>query len=681
MGKKTVARDPTRNEIEFFEEHPLEAIGRFNRIQHRDKPRGFLTPLEFNALQWRQYNLIQTIRAINLTEHLRLDEVARKLICSITGLDIAGSWGFRQTVDALLQWGIPKIMARARRDPDNPTLNDGPVQIMAVKQRRGGCSTGFMALEFHEAHWFPQTRVEVHAQKGRAVENLLEIAGRFYGSWPRDEIQFRNDTKSKTRERMEWTFGSKFEVFTAGSKDATRSFEADIYLLSEYAHYPDHGGVNAALAAGQKHAWIFKESTANGSVGAFHDEYWDAMNVDDVIEMFEHDDFEARSKWSGYYRFFFGWTEDPGYQMPCSEKEAEYILSSLDRDEQRLAEDIPGVTPEQLKWRRWKIANLTDDKMLSRSQMFLQEFPHTPESAFQSRGSQVYDQARLDALAVRSKQLRQVRVRLVESNWGRKRQPLEEASVHASTLSIWERPRPTDIYIVSGDIGHGLPDGDWSVLSVFKRSSITRLIQVAEYRGRIAPKRVGDVAWMLAKWYNDAYAIMEVNGPGLVANDRLVNDNRWPHVYHRAPEDRMGADMGLVSSFLFGFHTTGKSKDMAVGNLKQAFVEDLCELRSLVGINECKLYQGVETAAGNIKYGAPKGRYDDCAMAYALGMYAHLDQTKAPAFFEAKRRQEMKAKQDKASPQDRELWDFIESKKATARKHNRKHGRNVAPEP
>ncbi len=624
--------------LDLYRDDPLLAEREAIRIRHRDKR--FKVPFERNPLQQHQWDIIQKIRAINIANHMRVSSWAREFVEKTAF--IRTRWGegerdplsFKEVVEALVRFGVPRLIAanrRANQDEPGEVLQDGPVQVMALKHRRGGCSTGFAAIGFLEAMLWDSFKVELHAQKGDAVRQLLATCRGFYSNWPADKDEALRRLSAQNQSAWEWPHDSTFKVFTAGSDDASRGFEADFYLLTEYAHYPDVDLANASLAAKQAHAWVFKESTANGASGHFYEEFQNARYVDDVVEMYEKQDFDALTSWNHYYRFFFGWVDDPGCRMSCSTEEAEHIMRSLDELERRVLRDRPDTTAEQFKWARFKRNDLRPQPGMTADQYFLQEFPHTEEAAFQATGRKVFDTDKLNAAKAAAARTRPAHFRLLDDHFRVEgAPPVVRCLPFEATLQIVEPPVKGACYVLGGDVSQGLPHGDFSVLSVHRRLSTMRTRQVALYRGKINAKRLGDVAWLLAMAYNEAFVIIEVNGPGQSTNERLALDNLYPHIYQRESPDKVAVNMRMPGAFKFGHLTNVMSKARAIETMRQAVTDQAIEFSFPQAVKEAIDYERTDRGG----YSSPPGVgfYDDCVIADALAYLAHVTPSMAPPF-------------------------------------------------
>lgn len=164
--------------------------------------------------------------------------------------------------------------------------------------------------------------------------------------------------------------GSRHEGVTAGKFAAGRSYTLHFVHGSEPPYWPDAERLMIGIQDSvpfEPFTAIFLESTAQGASGYFYDSWQ-----------------KAEDGWSGYVPFFAPWFWDPAYKIDfISSDHLRRFMRSLG------GEDIEymkrhQLSPEQMRWRDGKI------REKSRT-LFQQEFPASPEEAFLSSGSPVFD--------------------------------------------------------------------------------------------------------------------------------------------------------------------------------------------------------------------------------------------------------------------------------------------------
>jgi hypothetical protein len=154
-------------------------------------------------------------------------------------------------------------------------------------------------------------------------------------------------------------FDSVVTIATAGNVETGRGDTYTDFHGSEVAFWPDAAKIIAgALQGGDPDAVL--ESTANGAQGYFFELCMEALRGEGV--------------WTLH---FYAWWWDEAYKMPLDDGETiEYT-----EDEQKLV-DANDLTPEQIKWRRYKQKELKGS--------FIQEYPEDPITCFLTSGNSYF---------------------------------------------------------------------------------------------------------------------------------------------------------------------------------------------------------------------------------------------------------------------------------------------------
>lgn len=185
-----------------------------------------------------------------------------------------------------------------------------------------------------------------------------------------------------------------------------------------------------------------------------------------------------------------------------------------------------------------------------------------------------------------------------------------------ANMLIWQYPEPTYKYIVSADVARGDAD-DYSAAHVI---CIQTEEVVAEYKGRIQPDRFAEFLVDVAKKYNEAFIIHELNQPGLVTSYKL-KDLKYKNVYYEKlfPDNKTFTPNFLpeqIENLIPGFTTTVKSRPEIMGKLEAAIRNKKIKLRSVRLRDEFKTF--IVTDSG--KPTAQKNCNDDLIMALAIGL-------------------------------------------------------------
>jgi hypothetical protein len=233
-------------------------------------------------------------------------------------------------------------------------------RTIVLKMRQGGIST-FMQSMIYRLSITQQIDGAVLAHDDRSTQAFRRMYTRFNEYMPeefRPEFASNNRTLLSVKET-----GSNILVATAGGRGAVgRGFTMSHVHLSEYAFIIDPKPLlSGLLQAGNPSVVI--ESTANGTGNHFHE-----------LVMTAHETPEE-SIWK---LLFYEWFKHELYQIPLLEDE-ELEYSS---EEDYLIAKF-GLSPAQIKWRRYKIKELG-------IKLFQQEYPESVEQAFLTSGTSYF---------------------------------------------------------------------------------------------------------------------------------------------------------------------------------------------------------------------------------------------------------------------------------------------------
>lgn len=351
---------------------------------------------------------------------------------------------------------------------------------------------------------------------------------------------------------------STFYIGTAGSKDFGRGDTITHLLMSEGAFYPDLKSlVGSVMQAASFAKHIVIESTANG--------------FNHYQRMCE----KARQGRGSYKLHFYPWFFDTENYLPLIKYER---LSLNDADLQRQKEFK--LSREQMKWyitKREDFMETPDD--LEGLNMFLQEYPSTVEEAFIASGTKFFKHFKQDII-----------------------QPVELDG----KAEIFRQPEKDHMYVLGVDYSGGL-GLDPAVIQVLDSGTLE---QVAIYRDAwTAPTELSYKAVYLAKKYNNAYIVPELNNHGQLGVDVLKRIYSIGLLYRRqAPSNK---SLGNKNKNL-GFITTQTGKYYLCNTLKLYLRRGLVVHHGNTA-HEIKAFEDIE---GRLE--APTGDHDDCVIALGL---------------------------------------------------------------
>lgn len=505
--------------------------------------------------------------------------------------------------------------------PDSDFPNQ--VAIIVDKPRKQGVSTLVEAIGFHLCEFNSNTNALVMAHRKENAENIGQICRRFQQAFPKEYLPIKVPMERTGSGLLEWGekqsdffWDSRLIIQTGKNEAVARGYDWDFVHISEEAHFDNPDAVSAALNGVRRNFYSFEESTANGYDAAFYPAWQKAMYFEEVEQHWkEHG--RLPDGWSGKYRFFWPWFRDPGYQLPASAEEEEYMRANMEPAEAELV-DRYGCTMQQLKWRRHTIENkCSNQTKMSPEAFFCQEYPATPEESFVTSSQSIFDQGRLADLLKQAEDLTPAWHGYISSSDGRScmLQASKFKNISGSPLIIWEKPKPGHQYVIGVDVASGKDEGgDYSVASVWDRTDGSRMAEVARYRGKANPYDMAAYAIHLGFMYNVAFMVPETNNDGTAMAMRIWQLG-YPAVYHRKNEDMIGAKAD-TNAFQIGFKTHEHQKPALVHQAAYFLRQRLILIRSVDAIREWAMFSNIE---GKLTH--PAGEHDDCVMADALAVF------------------------------------------------------------
>lgn len=454
----------------------------------------------------------------------------------------------------------------------------GYARIIILKGRQMGSSTFVEAFLYF---WVSQRKAQkalVVAHDIPATQTVFEMTKRLHDNCP--DI-LRPQTRSAGRKELHFgTLDSGYRIATAGGDGIVRGDTITAAHLSEVAWWPagsakeNYSGLMDAVPR-TPGTLVFEESTANGFNSFW--EHWKA----------------AEKGTSDFEPVFLPWFWDPGYTAPVPDH-----FERTPKEEELAA--LYSLSDEQLMFRRLKVAEKGEE-------LFRQEYPNCADEAFLTSGRPVFNPDRVNEM------LRNVRepIRLEALNGtgkarkdGKHQMAWEEDPL--GELKVYLEHDPKETYYVGADVGFGVRK-DFSVAQVFD----SKRQQVAVWRSdRYNSDFFGTVLAHLGRRYNDAKIICERNGPGILTNRVIHNDEGYPYVHRETQYDKVTDTETVV----IGFLTTVKSKPLVIDQLRAHVRDAEIHVYDKQTLEEMQTF--VVTESGRME--ADKGSHDDAVMALAL---------------------------------------------------------------
>lgn len=256
--------------------------------------------------------------------------------------------------------------------------NKVPCNIIGLKSRKEGLSTGATALAYH--HLCEHTAEAVVIGTDHETSDTLTNMVRRYA----EHDQFPWGTKLSWKEsenRGTWTHGSELKRDTAIDPKAGRSSTVQVLIATEVAHWPSSGVRSAdetmlsILNSMPDIANLLRvvDSTANGASGWFYDTYTDAVTFEER---------KAGKLGNGWIKVFEPWHANPLRSSVITDPQRREIASTL-TEREKAGASLYGWNEGQIQWRRETLKT----KCGNDEAKFDQEYPESEQVAFLTSGS------------------------------------------------------------------------------------------------------------------------------------------------------------------------------------------------------------------------------------------------------------------------------------------------------
>ena len=216
---------------------------------------------------------------------------------------------------------------------------------------------------------------------------------------------------------------------------------------------------------------------------------------------------------------------------------------------------------------------------------------------------------------------------------------------------IWEDPIPGENYIMAIDASAGHGD-DNSTINLLKTQEIVeekiitkgdkvkkvkikrhKILQVAEYYGKVTPQTLAEIAYQYGRRYNNAYTVIDITGGyGVQTVEKLLeigyDSVHYAEVSHKPSRDRLQGyikkgqkvmpDGAIMNVDLIPGFFIGNNRASVLLELQRAIhLEDVI-IQSVRLLNELKTFV---TVAGNRVADHKRSFHDDSIMGLAIGLF------------------------------------------------------------
>lgn len=448
----------------------------------------------------------------------------------------------------------------------------GRVRAIILKARQQGISTYCSGRVFWKSYFSPYSRSVVMAHDSATSDALFTMSKNLIQNMadelaPKEERSNAKEIIISSPYFRDKEAKASYRLYTAGSPEAGRGTTPTIAHLSEVAFWQHDERILAGLFQGisqSEGTEVILESTANGANGEFYRLWKGAVAGENE-----------------YIPIFLPWYLTDEYRRVAPEG------MELTNEEETLRERF-GLDNDQLYWRRLKIAESGEMK-------FRQEYPATPDEAFITSGSNVFDLEKLSKLlpsAPESSRSWDVNSKMFEDN-------------REGKLNIFDYPKWDTNYVIAADVSLGVGQ-DYSTAVVLNKEYKV----IALYRdNRIDPSLFGELLFYLGRYYNNSLLCVESNSMGVATLQKLESMD-YVNLYRQTKIANVSKEEGSR----LGFRTTSATKPAIIGNLKNLIENEELNVPSNIMIQELKDY--ISTSTGKTE--AAPGTHDDTVMALAM---------------------------------------------------------------
>ena len=337
-----------------------------------------------------------------------------------------GRWALkiRTKENVISELTLNTVQSRFHSEVEDQRRRTGRVRKIILKGRQQGLSTYVGGRLYWRLSQRRAKKGLIVAHKADSTRALFDMYQRYHGSCP---DWLKPSTQYSSRKELKFdVLDTGIMVATAGGEGIARGETISDAHLSEIAFWPSATAaenLNGLLQAipNADDTEIFIESTANG-YNEFY-ELWEAA-------VRGENEFEP---------FFAAWFESDEYRMP--------VPDGFERtfEERELVERY-NLADEQLVWRRRKIGAVGRE-------LFMQEYPCTPDEAFIASGRPVFDPEQIAEALLNAPEVL-ARMDVDETVSGH---VLEANSV--GRLTVYREREDNESYAIGADVGAGVRDG------------------------------------------------------------------------------------------------------------------------------------------------------------------------------------------------------------------------------
>ena len=507
-------------------------------------------------------------------------------------------------------------------------LSEGVHSFVVLKGRQMGITTISLALDLYWLFSHSGVSGSLVTHDEESAQMFKTTLAMYIESLPKSaklplEKHNRHELVTKGRSRVAYQVAGTRKNTSLGKGKGLTFLHA-----TEVSAYGDPEGIaslRASLSEEHPNRLYIYESTAQGF--NHYEEMW------------------QRAKRSTTERaIFIGWWRKETYSKAPGTKEYEvYWDGRLTAEEKKWMREVKSlydfdITPSQIAWWRWKLAEEIGDEDL-----MMQNFPPTEDYAFIASGSNFFNTGRLsDEMRIAKKEKAHNYRFVLRDNF--QDTDLTESIERNCNLKIWQYPQSGGQYAIGADPAFGSSDwADRFCASVW-RCYADGVEQVAEFN--TADCNTYQFAWVIL-YLAGAYTVktndnpgggnvmlnMEINGPGQAVWEEMQNMRRMASM---SPKSDVSKKILMVVANLqnylykridtlgrpsvYHWMTTTSTKERMLNFFKSEFERGTSLVRSADLLDEMRC---VVRQDGSL--GAPGRGKDDRVIAAGLAHVAWSD--------------------------------------------------------
>ena len=421
------------------------------------------------------------------------------------------------------------------------TVTDPNITRIAIaKARQMGITTAVRAACFWATYTSPDSSIcGIAGPIKETADEIIEMDRTFYRELPKP---FQRVCKERAGELSFPTTRSKIRTFSSDNRGGLRGWTFSYNHLTEYAFYRKPQDFLASVEANTADGTIILESTPN---------HWD----DALHQIVKKKDYEEDED-IGWEVIFLSWATYPKYRIDTPE---DFVMTPREAE----LSDKHDLSPEQVYWRRSKIASFNGDE-----KRFRREYPLTLEEAYSLSDDNYFGNQHFEHLG---------------------KIEIEKATV----LKLVDFDRD-DSYVMGVDVAGGQGQ-DYSCGTIIARSTNSPVAFV--YSNKLSVSDFAQACMNLASLYRGCVIAFEGNNHGagfkeVLNSYRFTNYTEWT--------------------------TTTKSKLQLYAVLREHLEQNMIAYLDKLTYNEMRSLVRDEKGLAP-KH--PDGLHDDRVIAYAIALY------------------------------------------------------------